>query len=148
MQDRAQQQEPYNSTISIQSENVMGVFAREPVMVTRLFTGTDCLSHFEQVEVKLSPLAGMPQFELSEPNRAARSFVVRVPPGYFHTWHNADVRRYVIPISGLAEIEVSGGDKLSIEPGHIYIAEDLTGKGHIFRVVNDQDWVGVFVDFA
>jgi hypothetical protein len=126
----------------------MGVPAREPVMVTRLFTGADGLSHFEQVEVTLSPLAGMPQFEMSEPCKAARSFVVRVPPGYFHTWHNADIRRYVIPIRGLAEIEVSGGDNISIEPGHIYIAEDLIGKGHTFRVVNDQDWVGVFVDFA
>jgi hypothetical protein len=117
-------------------------------MATRLFTGTDGLSHFEQVEVNLSPLAALPNFEHSEPIKAASSFVVRVPPGYFHDWHKADVPRYVIPISGRAEIEVSGGGKAPIEPGHIFIAEDLTGKGHTFRVVGDQDWVGVFVDFA
>ncbi len=122
--------------------------ARQPVMATRLFTGTDGLSHFEQVELQLSPLAGMPQFELSEPNKTTRSFVVRVPPGYFHDWHNADVRRYVIPISGYAEIEVSGGGTVPVEPGRIYIAEDITGKGHTFRVVKDRDWVGLFVDFA
>jgi hypothetical protein len=122
--------------------------AREPVMATRLFTGHDGLSHVEQLEVKFSPLAALPQFELSEPIEAARSLVVRVPPGYFHDWHNADVRRYVIPVSGLAELEVSGGDKVPITSGRIYIVEDLTGKGHTFRVVGDQDWVGVFVDFA
>jgi hypothetical protein len=117
-------------------------------MITRLFTGNDGLSHVEQVEVKFSPLAKLPQFELSEQIKTDSSFVVRVPPGYFHDWHKADVRRYVIPISGRAEIEVSGGGKVPVEPGRICIAEDLTGKGHTFRVVGDQDWVGVFVDFA
>jgi hypothetical protein len=122
--------------------------AREPVIATRLFTGADGLSHVEQIEVKFSPLAGLLHFEYSEPIKASSSFVVRVPPGYFHDWHNADVRRYLIPLSGHAEIEASVGDRVSIEPGRIYVAEDLTGKGHTFRVVGDQDWVGIFVNFA
>jgi hypothetical protein len=126
----------------------MRIPAREPAMATRLFTGADGLSHFEQVEMRLSPLTGLPGFEYSEPVKAARSFVVRVPPGYFHDFHNADARRYVIPVSGVAEIELSGGGKVSVEAGRIYIVEDLSGKGHRFRVIGDQDWVGVFVDFA
>ena len=128
--------------------DTQGTPARKPVTATRLFTGADGLSHIEQVEVKLSPLPALPGFEHSEPVKTARSFVARVPPGYFHDFHNADVRRYVIPISGRAEAELSGGGKVSIEPGHIYVAEDLTGKGHTFRVIGDRDWVGVFVDFA
>jgi hypothetical protein len=121
---------------------------RQPVMATRLFTGDDGLSHIEQVEVKFSPLAALPGFELSEPIKTASSFVVRVPPSYFHDFHTADICRYLIPMSGHAEFEVSGGGKVPIEQGRIYIVEDLTGQGHTFRVVGDQDWVGVFVDFA
>jgi hypothetical protein len=98
--------------------------------------------------VKLAPLLGLPHFEHSAPIAAARSFVVRVPPGYFHDWHNADIRRYLIPLCGYAEIGLSGGGSVSVEPGCIYLAEDLTGKGHTFRVIGSQDWVGVFVDFA
>jgi hypothetical protein len=57
-------------------------------------------------------------------------------------------RRYLIPISGKAEVEVAYGEKFSVVPGGIYIAEDLTGKGHKFRVVGDEDWVAPFVTFA
>jgi hypothetical protein len=74
--------------------------------------------------------------------------VVRLAPGFFQDWHNADKRRYVIPISGRAEIETAGGQKVLLEPGQIGLAEDLTGKGHTFRVVGADDWVALFVDFA
>jgi hypothetical protein len=86
--------------------------------------------------------------EQSEPVRVSSSYIVRSAPGVVEGWHNADARRYVIPISGRAEVEVAGGQKFEVGPGRIYIAEDLTGKGHTFRVVGDQDWVALFVDFA
>jgi hypothetical protein len=123
------------------------VHAQEPMKAIRLFTGPDHLSHVEQTEIKLVSRTGVPG-EQSEPVKAAQSYIVRLQPGYFSSWHNADARRYVIPVSGRAELELSGGGKALIEPGHIWIAEDLTGKGHTFRVVGDQEWVGVFVDFA
>jgi quercetin dioxygenase-like cupin family protein len=73
---------------------------------------------------------------------------VRLAPGFFANWHNADHRRYVIPIRGQAEIEVAGGEKTYAEPGRIFVAEDLTGKGHTFRVVSKDDWVALFIEFA
>jgi len=86
--------------------------------------------------------------EQSEPVKASTAYIVRLAPGFFQDWHNADKRRYVLPISGKAEVEVSGSQKSSIEPGQIVLAEDLTGKGHTFRVVGTEDWVAFFVDFA
>jgi hypothetical protein len=38
--------------------------------------------------------------------------------------------------------------EFSAEPGRIYLAEDLTGKCHSFRVVGANGWVALFVDFA
>jgi hypothetical protein len=120
-----------------------------PLGVTRMYTGADGLSHVEQVNVKFSPVAGSPATtEQSESVKVASSYIVRVAPGVVEGWHNADARRYVIPISGRAEVEVSGGQKFSAEPGRIYIAEDLTGKGHTFRVVGGDDWVALFIEFA
>jgi hypothetical protein len=124
------------------------VHAREPMKAMRLFTGSDGLSHVDQVEIKLSPRPGSVEGEQSEPVKAAQSYVVRLQPGYFESWHNANARRYVVPVSGQAEVELSAGVKAAIEPGQIWIAEDLTGKGHTFRVVGDQEWIAVFVDFA
>jgi hypothetical protein len=118
--------------------------APKPVTMIRLYTGADGLSHFETVEVPITAESGTE----SSPLKMGDSFIVRVPAGYFEDWHNADERRYVVPISGKAEIEVSGGGKFTVEPGQICLAEDLTGKGHTFRVVSDQQFVGLFVNFA
>jgi quercetin dioxygenase-like cupin family protein len=75
-----------------------------------------------------------------------KSYVVRIAPGFFEDWHNADVRRYVITIRGRSEVEVAGGQKLIAQPGQVVLAEDLTGKGHTFRILGDSDWVALFVD--
>lgn len=120
-----------------------------PFAATRLFTGSDGLTHVEQVDVKFSPIAGAAAImEQSEPVAVSNSYVVRLAPGFFEGWHRADKRRYVIPISGRAEVEVAGGQKILAEPGRLLLAEDLTGKGHTFRVVGAEEWVALFVDFA
>jgi hypothetical protein len=49
----------------------------------------------------------------------------------------------VITLSGRGEIELAGGKKIGLEPGHIELAEDLTGKGHITRVVGTEDRITV-----
>jgi hypothetical protein len=117
------------------------------VKVTRLYTGEDGLSHLKQESVKFSAVPGAPNtLEESEPVLMKKSYVVRIAPGFFEGWHNADVRRYVITISGRSEIEVAGGQKLIARPGQVVLAEDLTGKGHTFRVLGESDWVALFVD--
>jgi hypothetical protein len=131
------------------SQTAVEAQERAAVKATRLYSGTDGLSHLEQVDVKFFPVTGAPATaEESEHVKTTKSYVVRLAPGFFEDWHNADVRRYVVPISGRAVIEVAGGEKISVEPGRIYLAEDLTGKGHTFRVAGSNDWVALFVDFA
>jgi quercetin dioxygenase-like cupin family protein len=118
------------------------------VSLRRLYTGADNESHVEQVEVKFSPAGGASAtVEESDHINAASTYLVRVAPGFYESWHNADKRRYVVTLSGSAEIE-AGGRKFIAKPGGIALAEDLTGKGHTFRVVGREDWVALFVDFA
>jgi quercetin dioxygenase-like cupin family protein len=76
------------------------------------------------------------------------AYLVRGAPGMSEPWHNADRKRYIVVISGEAEVTTTGGEKARIVSGEIYLAEDLTGKGHTFRVVGNQDWVALFVNFA
>lgn len=112
-----------------------------PVIITRVYTGADQQSHIEQVTVNFAP--GQQE---SEHVKAASTYVVRVPPGYFEDWHHPGHRRYVVPLSGHAELEIVNGEKVAIEPGRIYLAEDQGGKGHTFRVVGGTEWVALFVD--
>jgi hypothetical protein len=118
-----------------------------PLMATRIYAGADGLTHVEEVNLQMGSVAGAPaSVEESPAVMGAKSYVVRLAPGFTESWHNEEARRYVIPVSGSAEVEVSGGQKVSVEPGRIYLAEDLTGKGHTFRVTGHEDWVAMFVD--
>jgi hypothetical protein len=68
--------------------------------------------------------------------------------GRVNDWHVAPRRQLVITLSGRGEIEVSGGKKISVGPGNMELAEDLTGKGHITRVVGSEDRVTVQIPLA
>ena len=115
-----------------------------PVMATRLYTGTDGQSHIDQVPIMLH---GTPAEE-SAALKMTDAYLVRGAPGMFESWHNADRKRYIVVISGEAEVTIASGEMARIVPGKIYLAEDLTGKGHTFRVVGNQEWVALFVNFA
>jgi hypothetical protein len=120
-----------------------------PLRVTRIFTGADGQTHFDQVDVKFAAVPGAPAtIEKSTPVRVTRAYAVRAAAGSVQGWHTSDARRYMIAISGRAELEIAGGQKVFIEPGRICLDEDLTGKGHTFRVLGSEDWVALFVDFA
>jgi hypothetical protein len=54
----------------------------------------------------------------------------------------------VITLTGQGEIEVAGGKKISIQPGHIDLVEDVTGKGHITKVTGTEDRVTLWLPLA
>jgi len=118
------------------------------VMVTRLYTGADGQSHIDQVPTVLKTSPGESGVESSDPLKMGDAYIVRGAPGMFETWHNADQKRYIVVVSGEAEVTTTAGESARIVPGHLYLAEDLTGKGHTFRVLGDQEWVALFVNFA
>jgi hypothetical protein len=118
---------------------------RKPVVITRLYTGPDGLTHAEDVEVTFT---GDPQNQISEMFKVTGAEIHRAAAGRVADWHVAPRRQFVITLSGRGEIEVAGGKKISLEPGHIELAEDLTGKGHITRVVGNEERVSIQLPLA
>lgn len=114
--------------------------ARQPVMVTRLFTGPDNQTHAEETELKFSEGSGTQAASLL-PVKAAE--LHRNVPGGISDWHRGPRRQYVITLSGHGELEVAGGKKIPVGPGHIELIEDTTGKGHITRVTGNEERVTV-----
>ena len=99
--------------------------------ITRLYTGADGQTHIEELD-----LASHPELTTLQ---AAKGIVFRTTqPGYFSDWHNAPRRQFVITLSGEVEIGLGDGSKHRFGPGHVTLAEDLTGKGHTTRVVGTQ----------
>ena len=116
---------------------------RTPITVTRIFTGPDNETHVEEIPVKLAPGGG--STELSEMLKVSGLQFRRQSPNYFSDWHPAPQRQYVITLSGRGEIELTGGRKIPLNPGHILLAEDVTGKGHISRGVGTEDRISIFI---
>ncbi len=111
--------------------------------ITRVYTGDDGESHFEDVEVPLKDLGGIGR--LSE-RLGATGIVFRETEGEYHLdFHNAPRRQYVINLDGSVELEVGDGTKRLLGPGGILLAEDTTGRGHISRAVDGQRRRSIFV---
>lgn len=106
----------------------------------RVYSGPDGQSHIEEVPWAMRPFLDSEgaHGEGTVP-QPARSIAFRVaPPGYVLDWHCAPRRQYSISLSGTAEIEVGDGTVARVGPGDVVLAEDLTGRGHITRVLGDQ----------
>jgi hypothetical protein len=57
-------------------------------------------------------------------------------------------RQLVVTLSGESEIELEGGRKIRLGPGHILLAEDTTGQGHISRAVGSKDRITLDIGLA
>ncbi|HZP26176.1 MAG TPA: hypothetical protein VFB90_03920 [Dehalococcoidia bacterium] len=105
------------------------------MMITRLYTGDDQQSHFEDVEVDMRFTGSA----LMSPPEPVKALVFRSsPPGDVEDWHNSPYPHYVITISGAAEIELGDGTIRRFKPGEIILGEDLTGRGHVTRMVGNE----------
>jgi len=115
-----------------------GAQKHQSVVITRLYTGPDGQTHAEEIEAKFTPGSGNDVFKMLT---TAGAELHRAPAGRVSDWHTAPRRQYVITLSGHGELEVAGGKKIAVGPGHIELVEDTTGKGHITRVTGTEERV-------
>ena len=110
--------------------------------IVRTYTGSDQKSHFEDVELKFGPFGDTETTPLQE---AVNIVFRRAPAGYFHEFHVAPRRQYVITLAGQWEVEVGDGSVRRFGPGDVLLAEDETGQGHRSRVLSDEPRIYAFV---
>jgi quercetin dioxygenase-like cupin family protein len=108
--------------------------------IWRVYSGADGKSHIEEVPLDLKPFVDVEGAHgQGTAAQAATGISFRVsPPGYVLSWHCAPRRQYSIALSGTAEIEVGDGTVARVGPGDVVLAEDLTGQGHVTRVVGNE----------
>ena len=113
--------------------------------ITRLYTGSDQKSHFEELELKFS--GGQPL--LTTDARAASSAVFRsAPVGLFLERHPAPRRQFLVTLSGSSEIAASNGVKRAFKTGDVMLADDTSGEGHTSRVLGNEPHVFMTVPLA
>lgn len=111
--------------------------------ITRLYTGSDQESHFEEIEIKLDDAGDIGH--LSERFNATGIIFRRTDPDYDYNWHTAPRRQYIIMLDGAVDVEVGDGTTRRFSTGDILLAEDTTGRGHTSKAVNQESRLSVFV---
>ena len=111
--------------------------------ITRIFTGEDEQSHFEEIDIPLFDQGDIGR--LSEIFSASGVIFQENPGDYNYQWHNAPRRQYIVMLEGSVEIEIGDGTRRVFHPGEILLAEDTTGQGHISRAVNGQPRKSLFI---
>ncbi|WP_263382062.1 cupin domain-containing protein [Granulicella arctica] len=103
----------------------------------RLFTGTDGDSHVVRGSIKAKQLVDARSIEFKEtPSHSALE------------WHNAPTLQYVITLAGVLEFTTRTGESFIVRPGDVLLAEDNSGTGHSWRLLNDDPWKRAYVIFA
>ena len=111
--------------------------------ITRLYTGADNESHFEDIEIELNNAGEIG--ELFDKVDATGIIFRRTGPDYDYDWHNAPRRQYIIMLDGAVDVEVGDGTVRRFSTGDILLVEDVTGRGHKSSAVNNQPRTSVFV---
>jgi len=117
-------------------------FMADTCRIWRIYTGPDGKSIQEPLDVPLHSK----RFGLASSLLAGEGVEIhRQSPGQHASWHTAPRRQLITTIAGAAEIETGDGKVLLSCPGVIHLVEDLTGQGHITRIVGSEDRVSLFM---
>ena len=111
--------------------------------ITRLYSGQDGESHFEDQDIPLKDNGDIGK--LSKLFDATGIQFRETSSEYGYDWHNAPCRQFVIMLDGEVEITVGSGETRCFVTGDILLAEDCTGRGHISRSVNQRPRKSIFV---
>src|SRR5215469_17713576 len=88
--------------------------------ISRLYTASDGKTHIELMTLETHP-------ELAQLQKAEGIQFRSTPAGNFLDWHPAPRRQFVITISGQVEIGLEDVSVHRFGPGHVNLAEDVTG---------------------
>jgi len=108
----------------------------KPTVMKRIYTGTDGLSHVEDIVLDTKTVM-----------EKVTGVEVRVgQPGRFSDWHVGPQRQYIINLAGSGQLEVAEG-KVDLPPGSMEYIDDLTGKGHTTRITSKEQRVSIWLKF-
>lgn len=113
------------------------------IRCVRIWTSEDGNSMFEEGMIEL---AGGERGDILSKAVAASSISFReTRSGGTFAPHNAPTRQFVVTLSGTLQFETAGGATFIIRPGDVLLAEDTSGTGHSWKLMDDQPWRRAYV---
>jgi hypothetical protein len=113
------------------------------IRCVRLWTGPDGNSLFEEgtLELKEGERGDFIGGAIAVKELSFRE----TSSGGAFAWHQDPVPRYVLTLSGTLEFETKSGATFTLRPGDVLLAQDNSGTGHKWRLVDDKPWVRAYV---
>ena len=113
------------------------------IRCVRIWTGEDGNSLFEEGLVDLA--SGERGDVLSKAVAASSISFRETRSGGAFAPHNAPTRQFVITLSGTLEFRTATGATFLIRPCDLLLAEDTSGTGHSWRLMDDKPWRRAYV---
>jgi hypothetical protein len=119
------------------------------MMIPRIWTDEQGASHFTDLDLPeaMTPTAlGLPEMR-STSSMPIESFrlITTTPQAMARGWHPTPARQFVIVVRGAIAVEVSDGETRRLDAGSMIFFEDVGGRGHINRIVDDQEIMLAFL---
>jgi quercetin dioxygenase-like cupin family protein len=120
-----------------------------PMIIPRVWTDEQGTSHFADLDLPetMMPTAiGLPEMR-STSSLPAENFrlITTTPQAMARGWHPAPARQFVIVVRGSIAVEVSDGETRQLVAGSMIFFEDVGGRGHLNRVVDDGEIMLAFL---
>jgi len=103
--------------------------APDTIKAFKLCTGADNNSHVLEGTI-----------DQSMRNDVTAIHFKQTPAHASYGWHNDPEPQYVMTLSGTLAFVTRGGEKFTLHPGEVLVAEDNTGSGHRWNLIDDQPW--------
>jgi hypothetical protein len=111
--------------------------------LTRVYSDAAGESHFAEIDIPLQDSGAIGW--LSERHPVKNIIFRENDASYDYDWHCAPQRQYIVLLDGEIEIETSDGESRRFLGGDILLVEDVCGRGHRTRTVNNQPRRSVFI---
>ncbi len=111
--------------------------------IHNLYEDEDGQSHFRDIEVEWTSEGR--GGKLSDRLPATGIIFRQVQPYYELDWHSAPRRQYIINLDAGVQITASDGEARIIGAGEVILVEDISGKGHLSKAVDEKIRHCIFV---
>jgi quercetin dioxygenase-like cupin family protein len=116
------------------------------IRCVRLWTGRDGGSHVQIGRLELQPGRNDDLVSPSMPTEHVT--VEETAGGGALAWHTAPVRQLVLTLSGTLHFVTRDGERFTLHPGDVLLAEDTAGSGHQWQLEGDDPWRRMYVVLA
>jgi quercetin dioxygenase-like cupin family protein len=116
------------------------------IRCVRLWTGDDGASHVEigRLDITLGRNADLVSSDLP----VTHVTFEETAGGGALAWHTAPVRQLVVTLAGTLLFSTRDGEEFTLNPGDVLLAEDTSGSGHQWRLVDADPWRRMYVVLA